>query len=255
MTTGSADPVAVTTRNLRVGKGVTTPITNPSADPGTEGATGRTQGARGNEYSRASAWCNSPGKRIFDLVSTSVFLILALPPMLLASLAVATSPGPLLFGADRMGQGGKRIRVLKFRTMAHRKELGLPLTRKGDGRVTKAGRFLRQWKIDELPQLINVMRGDMSLVGPRPDSAEFLDALPTNLQCVRTLKPGITSTATLKFRNEEDLLSSVPENELASYYQTTLLPEKVRLDLDYARHATLLTDLKLLIKTALAILR
>src|SRR6266403_5301533 len=180
----------------------------------------------GREYLWPSKWCLSPGKRIFDAVFATILLVFALPFMLLASLAVLTSPGPLFFASNRMGQGGKRIRVLKFRTMFHRKELGVQLTRRGDDRVTRAGRFLRKWKIDELPQFINVVRGDMSLVGPRPDSAEFLNALPTNLQCVRTLKPGITSTATLKFRNEEDLLSSVPENELASYYQTTLLPEK-----------------------------
>jgi|SRR5882762_1711091 len=235
----------------KAGDGVTTPIPNPGTDP----ASGRAQEARGNECSRVSAWSKSPGKRVFDLVCATVLLVPALPLMLLASLAVATSPGPLLFGADRMGRGGERIRVLKFRTMAHRKELGLLLTRKGDGRVTKAGRFLRMWKIDELPQLINVLRGDMSLVGPRPDSAEFLNAIPTSLRGVRSLRPGITSTATLKFRNEEDLLSRVPEDQLTRYYVTTLLPEKVRLDLEYAQRATMLTDLKLLLNTVSAILR
>jgi len=139
--------------------------------------------------------------------------------------------------------------------MAHRTDLGLQLTRKGDGRVTKAGRLLRKWKIDELPQLINVIRGDMSVVGPRPDSAEFLNTLPVNLRCVLTIKPGITSVATLRLRNEEELLGRVPESELTSYYVKALLPKKVRLDLEYARHATFFSDLNLLLNTVFAILR
>jgi len=209
----------------------------------------------GREYLWPSKWCLSPGKRIFDAAFATILLVFALPFMLLASLAVLTSPGPLFFASNRMGQGGKRIRVLKFRTMFHRKELGVQLTRRGDDRVTRAGRFLRKWKIDELPQFINVVRGDMSLVGPRPDSAEFLDTLPSYLRPVlAAVKPGITSVATLLFRNEEELLSRVPESELTSYYVKTLLPEKVWLDLEYASRTTMLTDVKLLLQTLLAVL-
>jgi len=218
-------------------------------------AIGSSQEVRELEFPQLSQWCNSAGKRVFDLVCATVFLICASPLMLVAALAVATTPGPLFFAADRVGQGGKRIRVLKFRTMVDRKELGMQLTRSGDGRVTKAGRFLRQWKIDELPQLINVILGDMSLVGPRPDSAEFLNALADDLQCVRAIRPGITSVATLKFRNEEDVLSRVLEKELTSFYIKTHLPQKVQLDLEYARRANMLTDLKLLLKTMAATLR
>src|SRR5882762_9367217 len=210
----------------------------------------------GREYLWPSKWCTSPGKRIFDAVFATILLVFTLPFMLLASLAVLTSPGPLFFASDRVGQRGKRIRVLKFRTMHHRKELGVQLTRRGDDRITRAGRFLRSWKIDELPQFINVVRGDMSLVGPRPDSAEFLNTLPTSLRSVlASVKPGVTSVATLIFRNEEDLLSRTPENELTSYYVKTLLPEKVCVDLEYACHATMFTDAKLLLQTLLAILR
>jgi len=208
------------------------------------------------EYFFPSKWCTSLSKRIFDIVFATMLLVAALPLMLLASFAVLTSRGPLFFASNRVGQNGERIRVLKFRTMHHRKELGVELTRRGDDRITKAGCFLRSWKIDELPQFINVVRGDMSLVGPRPDSAEFLNTLPTSLRSVLTsIKPGITSVATLIFRNEEDLLSCVPESELTSYYVKTLLPEKVGLDLEYACHATMFTDIKVLLQTLLAVLR
>lgn len=203
-----------------------------------------------------SSWCTSSGKRIFDVVFATMLLVFALPVMLLAAFAVLTSPGPVFFVSGRVGKGGKRIGVFKFRTMRHRKELGVQLTRQGDERVTKIGRFLRKWKIDELPQLINVARGDMSLVGPRPDSAEFLDTLPASIRSsLASLKPGITSVATLRFRNEEDLLGKVPENELASFYVKTLLPEKARLDLEYASKATMPTDIILLFKTFLAVLQ
>jgi lipopolysaccharide/colanic/teichoic acid biosynthesis glycosyltransferase len=183
-------------------------------------------------------------------------LVVSLPILLLASVAVLTSPGPLFFSSSRVGQACKRIRVLKFRTMHHREELGVQLTRRGDNRVTAGGRFLRKWKIDELPQFLNVVRGDMSLIGPRPDSAEFLETLPLSARStLESIKPGITSMATMLFRNEEEILRQVPESEMTSYYVHTLLPQKISLDLDYASRATFSSDLKLLLKTAVAIVR
>jgi lipopolysaccharide/colanic/teichoic acid biosynthesis glycosyltransferase len=206
------------------------------------------------EYPPVSRWCTSRCKRVFDLVCAVALLLVTLPFMCLVSLAVLTSPGPLLFASDRLGQRGKCIRVLKFRTMRPHSEAGIHVTRKGDNRVTKAGLFLRKWKLDELPQFINVLRGDMSVVGPRPDMPEFLAALDGEFRSVLCLRPGITSAATLQFRNEEELLSSIPENRLVAYYVDTLLPEKIRLDLEYARQATFSTDLKIVIKTAARIL-
>lgn len=227
-------------------------MTTPCVTQDTAIGTGELVG--GHEYLSPSKWCTSAGKRIFDILFATVLLVFSLPFMVLASLAVLTSPGPLFFASPRMGQGGKRIRVLKFRTMFHRKELGVQLTRRGDDRITKPGRFLRNWKIDELPQFINVLRGDLSLVGPRPDSDEFLNTLPAYLRPVlASVKPGITSVATLLFRNEEELLSHVPESELTSYYLKTHLPKKVGLDLEYASHASMFTDVKLLLRTMLAV--
>ena len=210
----------------------------------------------GSEIAPPSAWCTSAGKRFFDLVCATMFLIVSFPLMLIAALAVLTTRGPLFFSSKRVGRGGQQIQVLKFRTMRYRKELGVQLTRRGDDRITAAGRFLRRWKIDELPQFLNVLRGDMSLVGPRPDSAEFVETLPFSVRgTLESIKPGITSRATMLFRNEEEILSRVPEGELTFYYVHTLLPQKIALDLGYASRATFLSDLKLLLQTALAIAR
>lgn len=228
-------------------------MTTPSVTQDTSAiGTGELVGV--HEYLTPSKWCTSAGKRIFDIMFATILLVFSLPFMVLASIAVLTSPGPVFFASNRMGQGGKRIRVLKFRTMFHRKELGVQLTRRGDHRITKPGRFLRNCKIDELPQFINVLRGDLSLVGPRPDTDEFLNTLPAYLRPVlASVKPGITSVATLLFRNEEELLSHVPESELTSYYVKTHLPKKVWLDLEYASHASMFTDVKLLLRTLLAL--
>lgn len=202
-----------------------------------------------------SAWSISSAKRLWETILASIALILVTPFVLAASVFVLTSRGPLLFASIRVGKKGKLIRVLKFRTMWHQKHLGIQLTRGEDERITPPGRWLRKWKLDELPQLINVLRGEMSLVGPRPDSPEFIETLPENVQSTLFLiRPGITSVASVKFRDEQSLLAHVPENELRSYYIRSLLPHKISIDLDYASRATFCSDLRLLLRTALTIL-
>jgi lipopolysaccharide/colanic/teichoic acid biosynthesis glycosyltransferase len=202
------------------------------------------------------AWSMSSGKRYCDIFLASLALLLVAPLFLLASVLVLTSSGPLFFASTRVGREGKHIRVLKFRTMWHRKELGIQLTRNADDRITPAGRWLRKWKLDELPQLINVLRNEMSLVGPRPDSPEFINTLPGYVQAtLYRIRPGITSVASLKFRDEALVLDHIPEREIRSYYIHTLLPHKLSLDLDYASRATLFSDLQLLFRTAVTILR
>jgi lipopolysaccharide/colanic/teichoic acid biosynthesis glycosyltransferase len=123
------------------------------------------------------------------------------------------------------------------------------LTRKGDSRITGVGRILRRAKLDELPQLLNVMRGDMSIVGPRPDLAEYMRELPRNLQQVLILRPGLTGASSVTYVNEEEVLSKVPAQQVTEYYIHTLFPRKIQLDLDYAHNANLLTDLGILIRT------
>ena len=203
----------------------------------------------------SSAWNHSRGKRVLDvLVAGSVFVV-CLPLMVAVAVVVAvTSTGPVLFRQTRSGQDGLPFSLLKFRTMTHRGPLSGPgVTRSGDPRITPVGRFLRRFKLDELPQLVNVLRGDMTLVGPRPDLPHFARALALEYRGWLELKPGLTGSATLQFRHEEEVLAAVPEAELVNYYLNTVLPQKARLDLAYARQASFLSDLALLWRTVFAV--
>jgi lipopolysaccharide/colanic/teichoic acid biosynthesis glycosyltransferase len=205
---------------------------------------------------RIGSWSLSRYKRLFDIGASCLALLLISPLMLGIALVVRmTSRGPVFFRQDRVGRGGKNFSLLKFRTMVHgRQNRGLALTHKGDSRITSAGRFLRKFKLDELPQLVNIVRGDMSLVGPRPDVSEYYQTLDREQQQVLFLRPGATGASTLQFRNEEALLSRIPQAELLSFYTGTHLPKKIGIDLEYARHATFFTDLWLLLRTVKSIL-
>lgn len=198
-----------------------------------------------------SPWCVSQSKRVFDIFASCLGLAVASPIMLVTAVIVRmTSRGPILFRQIRVGLGGNYFSLLKFRTMVHgRQDPGLALTHWMDSRVTLAGRFLRKFKLDELPQLLNVIRGDMSLVGPRPDVPEYYASLNQMEQQVLLLRPGLTGAATLQFRHEEMLLSQVPQTEMRSFYLGTLLPKKIKIDLEYARQATFFTDLWFLLQT------
>jgi lipopolysaccharide/colanic/teichoic acid biosynthesis glycosyltransferase len=203
-----------------------------------------------------SRWNSSFGKRLVDVLGSSVVLAAASPLMLLVAAAVkAGSAGPVLFRQQRVGKGGAEFEMVKFRTMYHRLPNGAPgITRKGDNRVTPVGKLLRKWKIDELPQLLNVLRGQMSLIGPRPDLPEFYSTLNPERRQILRLKPGITGWATLHFRDEESVLAAVPHEEMVNFYVSDLLPRKVDLDLSYARGATLKSDIGILLRTFVAIL-
>ena len=204
-----------------------------------------------------SNWPDSRAKRLIDVIGAMLLLVPALPLMAIVAVAVKlTSPGPVVFKQLRCGRDGHRFRLLKFRSMHHgRSQNGSGLTSSRDTRVTLVGRVIRKWKLDELPQLFNVIRGEMSLVGPRPDLPEYLDALPAAQRKVLQLKPGITSIATLRFRNEEDLLSTVPAEALTGYYIANVLPQKVNMELDYACQASLFSDLAVLLRTLGSILQ
>ncbi len=192
-----------------------------------------------------SPWSISRGKRVFDFTMSAIGLVLILPLMLLIALAIkTTSSGPVLFRQIRAGRHGVNFELLKFRTM--RNAPGPCLTRKGDQRVTAVGRVLRRTKLDELPQLFNVLAGDMSFVGPRPDLPQYWSTLPEPYSAIKQLRPGITGCASLAFSNEEKLLASIPESNLDEYYVVKHLPRKVQIDLDYARRASFSGDLRVL---------
>lgn len=189
-------------------------------------------------------------KRVMDLVIALAAMALLGLPMLLIALAIRLdSSGPALFRQQRVGQGGGLFSIHKFRTMvADAPALGPGLTVGDDPRITRIGRFLRRSKLDELPQLIDVISGDMSLVGPRPELPQYVARYPQALrERALALKPGITDPVSLDFADESELLSSAadPERE----YVEVILPRKLRAALDYAERATLVTDLKVIART------
>ena len=183
-------------------------------------------------------------KRLFDVVSALLgLLIFGLPMLAVAAWIHFDSPGPVFFRQERVGRHGKVFRIHKFRTMAADAEKrGPQLTVGADVRVTRVGRVLRANRLDELPQFIDVLAGDMSLVGPRPDVPRYVDQWPPALrERVLAVRPGITDPASLKFRDEATLLAQAadPERE----YMDVILPRKLALAADYADHASLWTDL------------
>lgn len=197
-----------------------------------------------------SPWCHSVGKRIFD-VTVSLFLLLCALPLLpiIALLIKLSSSGPVLFVHERVGRDGKMFRMLKFRTMTHITSGNCTvLTRTGDQRVTELGWYLRRWKLDELPQLFNVIRGDMSFIGPRPHMRRLLGNGP-ELRYFLALRPGITGLATMLFRHEENTLPRLSGGDLESFYIANVLPEKIYMELQYAENASLSTDLLILVRT------
>lgn len=189
-------------------------------------------------------------KRVFDIVASLVGL-LCLWPVLLAvgvTIAVAMPGGPVLFRQERVGRHGRAFTLVKFRTMAMGHG-GSSVSVAGESRITPLGAKLRRWKLDELPELWNVRRGDMSFVGPRPDVPGYADRLQGRDKDILLLRPGITGPATLKYRDEERLLALQPDPQ--RYNDEVIWPDKVRLNLDYLAHHSFLGDLKIILKTIL----
>jgi lipopolysaccharide/colanic/teichoic acid biosynthesis glycosyltransferase len=199
----------------------------------------------------ASAWCLSLTRRIFDCSVALIVLALFFIPMFLIALCVRfTSNGPALFTQQRVGRAGRLFWIYKFRSMETRSQekSGPGLTRDGDTRITPIGRWLRKLKLDELPQFFNILRGDMSLVGPRPKLPKYegLRNMP--------YRPGLTGAATLAFRNEEEILRSVHPEHLDTFYAQHIQPLKAHLDIHCMRAATLGSDINVIAKTFIACL-
>jgi lipopolysaccharide/colanic/teichoic acid biosynthesis glycosyltransferase len=195
-------------------------------------------------------------KRAFDLTMAALGTLLTAPAMALIALAIkCDTPGPVLFRQERVGRGGRIFRIHKFRTMVvDAAARGPALTVGDDARITRVGQFLRRSKLDELPQLFDVLAGEMSLVGPRPELPHYVALYPAALRDkVLALRPGITDPVSLAFADESALLARAadPERE----YVEVILPRKLSAAADYAEHATLATDLKIILHTLRMLLR
>ena len=192
-----------------------------------------------------SPWAASGLKRFFDCACVLIALPVVIPIFILVALAIRfTSSGPVLFLQKRMGRNGKAFTIFKFRTMTHAPAgERSSVTTVGNQTFTPVGPFLRRFKLDELPQLFNVLRGEMSLIGPRPK-------LPEHQIAILTCRPGITGAATLAFAREEEFLARLPKHDLDMYYHSVVLPAKLRLDAEYMSRATLLSDLQLIVDSA-----
>lgn len=195
---------------------------------------------------RLSPWSRSGAKRFFDCACVLSMLPILVPTFLLIGLAVRlTSSGPVLFLQKRMGRHGREFTILKFRTMIHTSDnTHHPVTTSRNQLFTPVGPFLRRWKLDEVPQLLNVLAGHMSLVGPRPKLPEHaISSVPC--------RAGITGAATIAFAREESILDRVPKSHLELFYHSVVLPAKHQLDEEYMANATFVSDLKLIIDSVL----
>ena len=189
-------------------------------------------------------------KRAFDIVAASAGLIFLSPLFAFAAALIrCTSAGPVFFRQERMGRGFQPFQILKFRTMvADAPRLGGALTAGDDPRITFVGRFLRKTKFDELPQLINVLKGEMSFVGPRPEVRRYVEMFKDDYEQLLTVRPGITDLASLKYRHESELLGQYADPDAA--YIKLILPDKIALGREYLSRSSLLFDLKVILKTA-----
>ena len=196
-----------------------------------------------------SAWTQSKGKRAFDFLASLLGLIILSPLFLLLAVIIKLEDGgPVFFRQKRVWQRGKKFRIWKFRTMVvNAEKLGGHLTVGRDPRITRVGYWLRKTKLDELPQLINVLLGEMSLVGPRPEVPKYVSLYTDDQRRVLELRPGITDPASIQFRDENELLAQVTDPE--GYYREIVMPEKIRLNLEYAKRASFWTDLRVIFTT------
>jgi lipopolysaccharide/colanic/teichoic acid biosynthesis glycosyltransferase len=186
-------------------------------------------------------------KRAFDIIFAFTGLVLLFPLLALVALLIKwDSRGAVFFKQERMGRGFRPFRIYKFRSMRQASE-GLPLTVGQDPRITRVGSFLRKTKIDEVPQLINVLKGEMSLVGPRPEVRQYVELFRRDYEEILTVRPGITDIASLKYQDEAKVLdhSKNPEEE----YIRRILPDKIRLAEEYVSRSSFLFDLGLILKT------
>jgi len=188
-------------------------------------------------------------KRIFDIITSVLGLIIAFPLFLIIIIVIKINmSSPIFFIQKRIGRYGRYFKMIKFRTM-YDYNYSNNISIKGESRITTLGALLRKYKLDELPELVNVFKGDMSFVGPRPDVPGYADKLKGDERKILKLRPGITSPASIKYRNEEELLAK--QSDPIKYNDKIIYPDKVRLNLNYYKHRNFWSDLKIIIYTVL----
>jgi lipopolysaccharide/colanic/teichoic acid biosynthesis glycosyltransferase len=192
-------------------------------------------------------------KRAFDCIVAAAGLLCLSPILLMVAVLIKLdSKGPILFRQERIGKGFSRFRINKFRTMVvDAPQLGSPITFGEDPRITRVGRLLRKTKVDELPQLVNVLRGEMSIVGPRPEVPTYVNRFRPQYERILKVRPGITDPASLRFQDEAAILGKYSNPEEA--YVTSVLPDKLRIGEEYLRGSSLLSDLGVILRTVAAL--
>jgi len=189
------------------------------------------------------------GKRIFDFVAAFIGFIFLLPVFLILSFIIKiSSKGSIFFIQKRVGRNFKTFNLYKFRTMVtDAPRLGLSITSSDDPRITKVGKVMRKYKLDELPQLLNVIKGDMSLVGPRPEVEKYVNYYKNEYEKILTIRPGITDLASIKYRDENSLLTNIEDKE--KYYINIILMDKLLLNKKYITNYSFILDIKIILST------
>ena len=194
-------------------------------------------------------------KRVFDVVVSFIILLLLSPFFLILAAAIKIdSKGPVFYRQIRVGSYNKDFKIFKFRTMVQDADkIGLPLTVGDDPRVTRVGHLIRKLRLDEFSQLLNVLNGTMSLVGPRPEVRKYVDAYTDEYMATLLIRPGITATSSIAFKDEDKILNSAENAE--EVYVEKILPPKMKYNLEYMKNITLWNDIKIMFKTVAAVLK
>ena len=187
-------------------------------------------------------------KRLFDIIFSFIGIVFLFPVFIIVSILIKIdSSGPVFFLQERVGLHGKLFKIIKFRSMKTNHNNSLTVTLENDKRITTIGKILRKYKIDEIPELINVLVGDMSFVGPRPDVPGYADLLKGNNRNILKLRPGITSRASIKYANEEQLL--LDQQDPIAYNNDVIFPDKVKMNLNYYENNNIWIDIKIIFAT------
>lgn len=198
-------------------------------------------------------------KRAFDILVSAILLLLLSPILLFFAIWIKLdSPGPVFYRQERVTTYGRIFRIFKFRTMkVDADKMGSLVTLKNDDRITRVGHVIRRYRLDELPQLLNILTGDMSLVGTRPEVAKYVAAYTPEMKATLLLPAGVTSTASILFKDEEELIAKfiLEGMEMDDIYITKVLPEKMHYNLSYLKNYSFLGDLKLMVRTVLKVFK